>query len=338
MEGSKVHYVPSTVVDQLYELQVVLPANYVEAESSERKVVYVLDGQWNSTIVKDIAGKLSHDGMLPDPIVVAITSAGEGADPNVLRFRGFTPVEVPNQPPSGGAAQFLQVLETEIFPFVEANYSASSSGRVLTGASLGGLFTSYAMLERPDLFAGYVAISAPYTMAEEYFDNKLQDLPRRHLWRKRAYFGVGALQDNEEQVTEFVDALRSSVRKGPNVEFEVVPGVGHAGVEPIAYTNGLTHAFRRRHRNIKMHELWRYEGDYTDPSLPGFPVLTIEAGHGELRLLQDGEPILGAFLAETRTRFYLNGANFDMAFYQNNEGEVSFVLNVQREYYDLSPL
>ena len=57
---------------------------------------------------------------------------------------------------------------------------------------------TYAMLEKPYLFSGYVALSAPYSIEQEYFDRRLAEIENtRTLSGARVYFGVGNLDFNK---------------------------------------------------------------------------------------------------------------------------------------------
>src|SRR5690606_11174245 len=77
-----------------------------------------------------------------------------------LRRWELTPVpSATREAEAGHAAEFLATLDAEILPLVEREYQGDPQWRVLGGSSLGGLFTLYAMLERPELFRAYVAIS-----------------------------------------------------------------------------------------------------------------------------------------------------------------------------------
>lgn len=60
---------------------------------------------------------------------------------------------------TGGAALFLERLTGPLMTAVQDQISADPARRVLWGHSYGGLFTLYAMLRRPQSFAGYAAIS-----------------------------------------------------------------------------------------------------------------------------------------------------------------------------------
>lgn len=325
---SAVHHLQSALVDETYELRVSIPEDYGN-DDGLRPVVYVLDGQWNFILISDMVGKLSYDGSIPDPIVVAITWAGAGDQPAAERRRDFTPVELPGEPGSGGAPQFLKVLENEVFPFVESTYRASTD-RVLTGGSLGGLFVGYALLERPDLFRGYVSSSAPFGLGGDYFTRKLAELAPGSLSEEHAYFTAGALYDNEPLVSAFFADLEAAAGRSPNLALNVIPGVGHAGNEPIAYTLGLVHAFQRPRLELSESFLQRYEGAYTNPELPDWPDLIVQAGPGALYLEEDGRPWGVTFYAATPEHFYAEGVDLDLAFYIDEAGKQAFTLNYFR--------
>jgi predicted alpha/beta superfamily hydrolase len=330
---SMVHRFQSKIVDDVYEVRVSVPEDY-ENDEGLRPVIYALDGQWNFALLHDIVGKLAYDGSIPDPIVVGITWAEAGFQPAAERSRDLLPVMDPNLPGSGGAAQFLKVLEAEVFPLVEANYRASTE-RVITGGSAGGLFVSYALLERPDLFTAYVASSgATGGTQAEYFTRRLAEISPDLLRKERAYFTVGALYDNEETVRGFVGALEAVVGKSSRIVLDVVDGVGHTGNEPFAYTRGLLHAFQRARLPLSERFLERYEGDYFEPASPELPDLTIEAGRGELYIVQEGERWPFVFYAATPKDFYADGVDIDLTFYRNDEGKLTFTLNYQRSLYE----
>jgi pimeloyl-ACP methyl ester carboxylesterase len=317
----------------MYEVRVSVPEDY-DNDQELRPVIYALDGQWNFTLLSDIVGKLAFDGSIPDPIVVGITWADAGFQPAAERARDFTPVARADLPGSGGAAKFLQVLETEIFPLVQSNYRASTE-RVLTGGSLGGLFVSYALLERPDLFTAYIASSGATGLGQEYFTRRLAEISPELLRNERAYFSVGELYDVTETVRGFVHSLEAVVGKSPRIVLDVVPGVGHTGNESFGYIRGLLHAFQRPHLSLSKRFLERYEGVYFDPSDPELPDLTIEAGRGELYIVQEGQRWIEAFYAATPTHFYVEGEDLDLTFHRNDDGTLSLTLSYQRTPYEL---
>lgn len=329
---SALYQLQSKIIDDVYELRISTPEDY-EDNQEPRPVIYVLDGQWDFTLVSDIVGKLAFDGLMPQAVVVGVTWADTSFQPSSERWRDFSPEPRADQPGSGGAANFMKVLETEIFPLVEANYRASAD-RVITGGSLSALFVSYTLLERPDLFLGYIASSVPTGQAPNYFTRRLAEATPALLANERAYFTAGTPYDNELEVTSFVNALQAILGDTPSIVLDIVPGVGHTGNEPFAYTRGLMHAFQRPRLALSEAFLEQYEGAYFEPSIPELPDLTIEAGNGELYILQDGEAWGLTFYAASETDFYADGVNVSFSFHPTEDGRQAFTLRIGRDRYE----
>jgi predicted alpha/beta superfamily hydrolase len=81
-------------------------------------------------------------------LMVGITYSGDHADYDGLRAMDYTPTADPHVKGSGNGPNFLKFLKMELIPFMEANYRADSSRRVLQGSSYAGLFTLYALISR----------------------------------------------------------------------------------------------------------------------------------------------------------------------------------------------
>ncbi|AGH44804.1 alpha/beta hydrolase [Paraglaciecola psychrophila] len=59
---------------------------------------------------------------------------------------------------SGGANNFLDFIEKELIPYVNKSYRTNNF-KILSGHSLGGLLTVYALQSRPYLFQAHFAFS-----------------------------------------------------------------------------------------------------------------------------------------------------------------------------------
>jgi predicted alpha/beta superfamily hydrolase len=153
----------STVLGEERKVVVRLPEGYDTSES-RYPVLYLLDGEFFFQQAAATVQFLSENAYvhyaainqpIPKLIVVGIV--------NVDRNRDFTPTHAPVQgqsrfPTSGEADKFLAFLETELIPLIDDRYRTHPY-RVLSGWSLGGLFTVTTFLDRPDLFSAYLAIS-----------------------------------------------------------------------------------------------------------------------------------------------------------------------------------
>jgi len=326
LANSIVHKVESFIVpNQIYDVQIALPSDYQSSPDKEYPIVVVLDGQWNFTLVAAITGSLAFDGMMPEAITVGITWGGEGDDPGLLRQRDFVRPEVPYIQGSGGASQFLSALTEELIPFVESRYRVGEK-RVLLGASLGGLFTSYAMVENPGYFDGYIALASSYSVDAPYLEEKLNALSgTRALKGVRSFMGVGELGGNLAAVEAASGLVRSLKLKGLRHKLKVFRGLGHSGVGSVAYTYGLQYVFKRPALKLSEEFLQQYAGDYSGgfEGQPPFPFSVSVTDVGKITL-SDGYQTF-EYLAESETKFYVNGTDFSLEFFDDDR----FVLNLQ---------
>lgn len=143
----------SHVLGEDRPLLVYTPTGYA-GSGATYPVMYLLDGDAHFHHTTGIIDFLSRTGYMPQMIVVAV--------PNTDRTRDLTPVTTTDTanrfPTAGGAENFLSFLVDELMPYVNANYRTAPYD-ILVGHSFGGLFATYALLERPDAFDAYVSIS-----------------------------------------------------------------------------------------------------------------------------------------------------------------------------------
>ena len=91
---------------------------------------------------------LARNGLIPDLIVVGITNTDRTRDltPSNASMRNANG-DLNEFPTSGGAERFLDFIETELLPFVEAEYPALDY-RIFAGHSFGGLLATHAFVTR----------------------------------------------------------------------------------------------------------------------------------------------------------------------------------------------
>ena len=243
--NTEVRTLTSSATGRGYDLYVRLPTEYAQSAEKKYPVLYVLDGQWDFKLLDSVDGGLLYDKFVPEMIIVGITYSGDSPNYDALRAMDYTPTPVGSIAGSGGAPNFLAFLKGELIPFVEANYRADASRRVLLGSSFGGLFTLYAMFAEPGLFSGYVAASpaVPYGdrfafKQEAEYAGKRQDLP------VRLFLSVGELEELAQPVKEFAKVVGERGYKGLRMESRVLEGERHAGNKPEAFNRGLRFVFR----------------------------------------------------------------------------------------------
>jgi len=155
---------------------------------------------------------------------------------------------------SGGADAFLDVVATEIIPFIEGRYEVDAADRVVVGKSTSGLAAVHALLTRPGLFTRHLIVSPAIWWDDWLLDRADRWVMREALARDeedypvptRAYLAAGAAETGFGLVADvhvLADALRRRRGKGLAIYLDVLPGEQHEGVFPAAYMRGLVGLF-----------------------------------------------------------------------------------------------
>ncbi|WP_379391701.1 alpha/beta hydrolase [Paenibacillus lentus] len=226
-------------------------------------VFYVLDANSVFGTMAETArlqGSCPHNTGVFPAIIVGIGYETEELFPKE-RYYDYTPATSPDYhhrpdgtplPKQGGAAAFLQYIEEELKPEIEAKYRIDRGKQTIFGHSLGGLFTLYTLFTRPEAFACYIAGSPSFHWnktimgeAEEMFVNRLQ----KEALNIRILLGVGELErhhisQNSKNARRLAERLSMFVDSGVSASFKEFEGEGHVTVLPALISRALQFAFR----------------------------------------------------------------------------------------------
>jgi predicted alpha/beta superfamily hydrolase len=171
--------VRSDILDEERTVLVSTPPGY-ERSTERYPVLYVTDGDAHLTHTRGTADFLARNGLVPPVIVVGVANTDRTRDltPTRATLEGRDGV-VREFPTSGGASRFLDFIEKELFPWVDAHYRTQPH-RILAGHSFGGLFALYAFFTRPPMFQSVLAVSPtlswdedlPLRQADEFFEDR----------------------------------------------------------------------------------------------------------------------------------------------------------------------
>jgi predicted alpha/beta superfamily hydrolase len=186
-----------------YEICVSLPARYVTG-SQAYPVLYVLDGNLMFGMAADVARLMSAGRLMvpegaelpipapPEVIVVGIgypardpqsiiqeaglrriydfTFLAENLGPEGERLRRPVLQHHPEGVPYGGGESFLRLLTTALRTQLGQRYRVTFDQSILFGASAGGTFAAYALIEASAYFSHYI-IGSPslYLCGEDLF-------------------------------------------------------------------------------------------------------------------------------------------------------------------------
>lgn len=242
--GSEVRSMKSTSTGRDYDLYIHIPSSYGQDKTRMYPVLYILDGQWDFKLMDSVLGGLVYDKFVPEMIMVGITYSGENPNYDVLRAMDYTPTMVLDKQGSGDGPKFLKYLKTELIPFMETNFRADPSRRVLQGSSLGGLFTLYTMFTDSGLFSAYIAASPAVTYGDRSsFKQEAEYASTHKELAAKLYLAVGELEPLSAPVQEFMKTLQSRGYKGLKLEARVIEGERHSGNKPETFNRGLRFVF-----------------------------------------------------------------------------------------------
>ena len=287
LEIGRTYRIASRTLGETRVIDVSLPQSYGSDTTRRYPVLVVLDGDYDHQIAATIARFYSATSQMPEVIVVGVR--------NVDRNRDLTPELLPDfpmppeLPSAGGADAFLGFIADELIPYVDRRYRTAPL-RVLIGHSLGGLFATYALSHRPELFTGYVLLepSLWWNRGHEVDQAKtaLRDPRARH---------ARVMMVNAESWGLDTTQWGSG---GPMIRELSALGETHASM-PIT---GMTKALRAMFADFKPTE-WR-PGTHPIAMLDRYDSLTARVGYAV--------PIPADAFA-TVTRMSLDGRNFDDA-------------------------
>jgi predicted alpha/beta superfamily hydrolase len=145
---------------------------------------------------------------------------------------------------TGRANDFVLFIKNQIIPFLESNFR-TSHGHTILGHSFGGVFACFALLNYPEIFSNYIAISpildSRYYAQKEMFGNHYEFSNGR---KSNVYIAIGSLED-DDRTTNYLQKLEKECRKITDHKqiigkFELVQGEDHVSVA----LSGMLRGFR----------------------------------------------------------------------------------------------
>jgi predicted alpha/beta superfamily hydrolase len=266
--------------DGAADLQISLSQPEGDHAPGSLPVIFVTDADYFFATAAELVGLQHASRVLAPALVVGIGYGTDIFTTADLRGRDFTlpiseaakadsPVIAALVAASGEAEAFLALLLDDLVTEVARRCPAADlDHKILFGTSLGGLFSTYALLERPEAFRSFV-IGSPALYWDRYsvlqrtlaFVGKLRGLERQ----PRVFIGVGGTEEDvpteapavspytlaelQETVamTRMIGAshdLARTLRQAglADVELMVFEGEGHQQVLPPLLNRGLRFA------------------------------------------------------------------------------------------------
>ncbi len=223
----------SAVLNQSRRYMVSLPERY-HSDQRHYPTIYVIDSDFQFQHTSALVTNLSRMGKIPPMIVIGVANQGQ----KDYIYHTTWPSENNNE--YGGAQSFYNYIEQELVPLINKNYRTNSQ-QALAGYSLGGLFTTYVMMQKNTSFNAFLAMSP-----SAWFDNHAitTKLPLQLSKNKQAFapLFISVANEKEMGVRKLVDALKKSTNKelANQWQFKTYPEETHFSTAMPALYDALT--------------------------------------------------------------------------------------------------
>lgn len=216
-------------------VRVFLPPGYDENTIASYPLLLLFDGQnifdaktatfgvaWQvqTAVLSSLAA-----GKLAEVVVAAVDHGG------AQRIQEYTPwKDTTFTPPGGGGSETLNWLEGTVLPELDKRYRLKTgrSHRIIGGASLGGLMSLFALLDRPKVWGGAMAMSGSWwwnkTQSLTWAPPKLSASAPAKVW-----LDAGTVKDGLVNAKALYQALsKTSALSAQNLTFYTHQGGTHS--------------------------------------------------------------------------------------------------------------
>ncbi|WP_341908049.1 alpha/beta hydrolase-fold protein [Fluviicola taffensis] len=238
--ATKEYTINSSVFHAEREICVFVP--HLNQPTDSLPVIYLFDAQWEEfyAFTNATLGYLIAINRFPACILVGIKS--------VDRQFELTPPPVNDDwkmPELGGSNLLEAHLLREVFPLIDSIYNPSPY-RLAIGHSLGGTFILNSLVDCPELFHDYLAMSPNLQLDEGELVLKInRNLKEISQLDKSVFISIGSEGEIDDLFRPFVEKLNESMQKleQPTFQwhFELSEKMDHATIPLSSIYRGLLH-------------------------------------------------------------------------------------------------
>jgi predicted alpha/beta superfamily hydrolase len=269
LPNTDIKYIKSKENDIDYKLYINLPEGYYDKKNfsyrEKYSVLYVLDGDVDFAMIKNIADTMINFGTIEPMIIIGIGYKRQELKSRnskifwekymLNRTRDYIPSQLTQDvdkfmtervdgykfvPNHWNGERFRNFIEKELINYVNKNYRTSNQNSLL-GHSLGGLFASHMMLSNSTTFNKYMILSPVIGI-----DSLIRNLDKYKSKKEiKSYFAVGSLEEDEKSsMVKDLEIFYSKLPKN-NIKskIDIINDEDHVSILPIGVTKGLRFLF-----------------------------------------------------------------------------------------------
>lgn len=312
---SQQRFLHSNIVNQEYKLWISPPQGY-DLSTKSYPVIYLLDAQWDFTLMISLYGQLRADGDIPEALLVGVTWGGENPNVDALRYRDFLPITIDPNNGVSGADSFLDFFEKELFPFIDSEYRVNEE-RILIGSSFAGWFTLYTMFQRPDLFYGFLVTAPTIGIQDGKILSLTKEFPERvNDDNTRMYMAIGDRDGNLDGFNRAIEFLHNKKFAGLTYKTELFENLSHSSIKGNGNTRGLQYLFKRQEVSLSNEQLKKLIGSYILVDSDEQAIVSIKKNQIVISVVDKYNIQLKP---ATATKFFINNYGLEVIFDPNSQ-------------------
>lgn len=234
-----------------YELSIGLPRKFDPKKSYD--FLILLDADYSFPIARSTTLHLIERNEMDDVLLIGV--GYQVSDYRRNRTRDYTPTfslkggyGVETQRVSGGGRKFLGFIERELLPFLKKEYGEPKT-LTLVGHSYGGLFASWVMFRRPDLFDNYISISPSLWYDDRLMfriENAYHEQNRQLKAKVFLAVGSGEAPGMRTDLQRFAEQVEKHEYGSFQMESTILENENHNTIFPYGFSRGLRYVFSLR--------------------------------------------------------------------------------------------
>lgn len=244
----KTSHLYSEILQEDRILEIHLPKNYDKDPDKTYPVLYLLDSYFNFSHAVGTVDYLYLNRLIPEMIIVGVRNTNRNRDLSP-ESPDLSQEEQDRLGLTGQADDFMAFLEQELIPYIRSVYRAAPY-EVLTGHSLGGLFSTYTFFKNPKLFDAYITISPSLwyhnDLISKEFEEVFEDLSdlSASFYLTIASENKGTMRGDTYKLSgRFMNYINKHEKADLRFHFEPMPEETHQSTGLPALFNGLRFVF-----------------------------------------------------------------------------------------------
>lgn len=240
---AEIKIIHSAILNEDRKIYVYPPVNH----SEPLPVIYLMDGEMIS-LVAGIVDFLYQTNQLPPMIIVGIGNYEYDRARDLTTSHSLWQMDGTTDSiswrNSGGGENFLKFIKDELMPYVEKNYNTTPN-KIFFGHSLGGLMSTYCLLNHTEMFNSYIAVSPALWWDKESIFKNSDILFKNKDFKSKAIFFSDGNEGSEfhKSVIKLQSLIQQKKLTGLRYKYIPYPEETHNSEVVKATQDGLNFVF-----------------------------------------------------------------------------------------------